>query len=118
MPRGKVEAKADAWRERVRRWKESGLSAREFAAREGIERHGALSWWAYHLSQRDAVQGSTGRKSTPGDLRIVELSRPAERTRPASPVEIMMPSGVRLMVSADSDEAALQRALQALGVRS
>lgn len=51
MPRGKIEAKAEVWRERVRRWKESGLTAAQFAAQEGLPRAQALSWWAHRLSR-------------------------------------------------------------------
>jgi hypothetical protein len=46
VPRGKIEAKADVWSDRVRRWKESGLTAAQFAAQEGLSRAQALSWWA------------------------------------------------------------------------
>jgi hypothetical protein len=52
MPRGKSEATAEVWRDRVVRWQQSGLTARQFAEREGIERHGALSWWQHRLKQR------------------------------------------------------------------
>lgn len=116
MPRGKIEASADMWRDRVRRWKESGLSAREFAAREGIERHGALSWWAHQLSRRDAKASSENGR-TQEVLRVVQLAPTAEESRTSS-VEIVMPSGARLVVSAHSDVGALQRALYALEERS
>jgi hypothetical protein len=51
VPRGKVEAKATVWSDRVRRWKDSGLTAAQFAAQEGLPRPQALSWWAHHLSR-------------------------------------------------------------------
>ena len=51
MPRGKIEANAELWSDRVRRWKESGLTAAEFATQEGLSRPQALSWWAHRLSR-------------------------------------------------------------------
>jgi hypothetical protein len=42
---------AGVWRDRVKRWKQSGLSARAFAELEGLPRAGALSWWRHRLTQ-------------------------------------------------------------------
>lgn len=41
MPRRTAE-NADVWRDRVKRWKQSGLTAKAFAELEGLPRPGAL----------------------------------------------------------------------------
>ena len=42
---------AAEWTERVRAWRESGLSADDFAKREG-HRPKTLTWWASELARR------------------------------------------------------------------
>jgi hypothetical protein len=58
MPRGREQVSAETWRDRVRRWKESGLSSREFAKQEGIGRPQALSYW---VTVREARVAPTSR---------------------------------------------------------
>jgi hypothetical protein len=55
MPR-KTAENADVWRDRVKRWKQSGLTAKAFAELEGLPRAGALSWWRHRLSQAEKKQ--------------------------------------------------------------
>jgi hypothetical protein len=47
----KTAENADVWLDRVKRWKQSGPSARAFAELEGLPRAGALSWWRHRLGQ-------------------------------------------------------------------
>ncbi len=39
----------EAWAKRVERWKDSGLSAKEYAAETGLNAH-SLSWWRWRLA--------------------------------------------------------------------
>jgi hypothetical protein len=116
MPKGKKEG-AEVWSDRVRRWKDSGLSSKAFAEREGIARPQSLSWWAWHLAKGPAV--ASARPKKPRELRLVRFER-ADLGSPAcaEPVEIVTTSGARIVVSSRADEEALRRALSALGVRS
>src|SRR5687768_4955026 len=112
MPRGKELVSADEWRDRVRRWKESGLSSREFAKQEGIGRPQALSYWAYQLKRRS----TKAELSTAPVLRVVRLE--PETPGPDQGVEIVTASGARVVVHASTDERALAVALRALGASS
>ena len=107
MPRGKIEARAEVWSDRVRRWKESGLTAAQFAAREGIPRAQALSWWAHHLSR-------SGKASKPAAaikmVRVEAVSvENATETRDGG-VEIRC-GACRIEVRPGFDEATLRRVL-------
>ena len=111
MPRGKIEAKATVWGDRVRRWKDSGLTAAQFAAQEGIPRPQALSWWAHHLSRplKDSKK--------PPTLKLV-------RVKPvSSPSSEGISSGVEIRcddycvgVSPGFDEETLRRVLAVMEV--
>src|SRR5258708_32543936 len=53
-------ASPEVWRERVERWKASGLQAREFAAAENLSPR-SLSWWQWQLQRRSEVPAITKR---------------------------------------------------------
>jgi hypothetical protein len=46
----RARADRDEWRRRIARWKESGLTAKEFAADAGINA-GTLQFWQYKLKR-------------------------------------------------------------------
>lgn len=50
----------ELWSKRVERWKDSGLSAREFASEMGINPH-TLSYWRWKLGQK-ATKVATKKK--------------------------------------------------------
>ena len=58
------------WTERVERWRRSELTAREFAAQEGV-RATTLSWWGAEL--RRAARASPG---------FIEVAPPTARPLP------------------------------------
>ena len=111
MARGTTEASAEVWRDRVQRWKESGLTAKEFSQREGITRPGALSWWQHHLKRK----GKTASESAP-KLQLVRLE--ARRVRPprekaAERIEVVA-GRYRVLIGQSFDERTLRRVLGAL----
>lgn len=114
MPRGRNQVSAETWRDRVRRWKESGLSSREFAKQEGLGRPQALSYWAYQLKRRGC--DASPELARAQVLRVVRLD--TETPSGGDGVEIVVAGGARVVVHARSDEGALSTALRALGVRS
>ncbi len=114
MPKKAVRVSAEVWRDRVERWKESGLSAQEFATQEGIDRPQALAWWANEFKQRERGAGR-GRRSP--IVRLMKVSEMPGASRGAD-VEIMLPNGARVAVGPQSDEQALLIALRALGART
>lgn len=66
------------WAKRIERWKESGLTAAEFAAETGINAH-SLSWWQWKLS----TDAKTGASSTaaPSEARVSEHEHETRRRR-------------------------------------
>ena len=112
---------ADQWAERIERWQHSGLKAAAFAAVEGCDVR-QLSWWKWRLGGRDV--GSRRRRRVARGAAIVPVVVTSTRTMPVrpivedasgSPIEIALPSGVRVSVARGFDRAALVDVLQALG---
>ena len=111
----------ETWAKRVERWKESGLTAGEFATEMGISAH-SLSWWKWRLAA-DARRGGNGevtkrrrrRRTTrsPSPLTFVELPAPGLREA----LEVILESGVRIRVPIDFDTATLGRLVEVLGAR-
>jgi hypothetical protein len=102
---------AEQWREIVERWRASGESAREFAAREG-EVAGTLSWWGKRLKteepRRARVAKGTGPTFT--QLRVRGSSSSSSGGR----VEVVTPSGLVVRVTGAVSEADLVAVLRAV----
>lgn len=112
----------DTWAKRVERWKDSGLTAKEFAAELGVNAH-SLSWWKWRLSSEATTpkSGRSGRRSTRRSTQVattpvtfVEVTTAAAITEP---LEIVLPSSVRIRVPSAFDAATLGRLLDVLEQR-
>jgi hypothetical protein len=107
----------EEWAKRVERWKESGLTAPEFAAEVGINAR-SLSWWKWRLARRGAKQGSARRPSSrrarasavPSPLTFLEMTPPMR----SEALEVVLPTSIRIRVPSDFDAAALGRLLGVL----
>lgn len=97
-------ARAQIWAERVTEWRESGLSASEFAKGRDF-RAGTLRWWSSRL-RREA------RKSEGVQLARV-VRAPSISTSPRGIVVEM--SGARVLVPVGVDAATLKTVFAALG---
>lgn len=88
------------WERRVRDWKASGLTAKEYGAKHRLK-HRALTWWRWKL----------GREATTelAPLTFVELPPPHDAD--ASRFEVVLPNGRRLVVPAGFDQVDLSRLL-------
>jgi hypothetical protein len=95
------------WKDRVQEWSSSGLSAREFASREGL-RPERLSYWQRRLrvSSAIAVAGVSFAK--------VAVKPPVPEAISES-LEIVTRSGHTVRVRSQFDEKALLRLLAVLG---
>jgi len=111
---------ADVWRDRVQRWKQSGLTGKAFAELEGLPRPGALSWWRHQLTQRDKKQKAA--KSADGALRLIRLEAsevlaPSGRGRSdagvVAPIEVTC-GPYRVVVRAGCDLMMLEGVLRTL----
>lgn len=113
MARQRNEALYTEWEDRVSRWKASGLSSEKFAAREGISRPRALVSWSHRLRKLTRVSKTP---TKPNALRVVQL--PVELIKASTAphrhtsVEVVLPTGVRLLVPAE--EAILRAVLRAV----
>jgi len=114
----------EQWAKRVERWKDSGLTAKEFAAETGINAQ-SLSWWRWHLSKgaeeprprrRRRSQGATGeitRSPALSPMTFVEMTAPAALDK----LEVVLPSTIRVCVRPGFDAATLGRLLDVLEQR-
>jgi transposase len=101
------------WTERVEQWKQSGLTAREYAAQAGLNA-GTLCYWKWRLS-RDARMKQTSpsprkrRGRPPKFVELTPVSVVDER------IEIELSNGHRLRVPARLDAQALSRLIEVVG---
>ncbi len=107
------------WTERVKRWKRSGLSAAEFARREGLKAK-QLHWWTWKLGASDGAPPPEEPRFLP--VRVVSAPAPAPsalaefvKTSPsgsaATAIEIALPNGRLVRVPPGFDPATLERVL-------
>jgi hypothetical protein len=112
MARARVDR--EEWRRRVERWKDGGLSAKEFAAELGINA-GTLQVWAYKLKRGERP----ARRPSPKAPSDAILSSLVEVRAPVGPVvdqrfEIELANGRRVRVGAGFDSGALRALLAVL----
>jgi hypothetical protein len=98
-------ASRSEWAKRVRRWRSSGLSAREFAAREGWNAR-TLTWWASQLNK--------SRHETPSFVDVTALVSPPQVT---PTIDLVIRDTVRLRVSTGFDADLLRAVVAALEAR-
>jgi hypothetical protein len=106
----------EEWAKRVERWKDSELSAKEFAAELGISAR-SLTWWKWRLgslaSAKQAPDGrasaAIARRSRLSPLTFVEMAAVS-----GEPIEIALPSRICIRVRPGFDDATLRRVLDAL----
>jgi|SRR3954469_8269745 transposase len=113
MARARV--KRDEWRRRVERWKDSGLTAKEFAAETGINA-GTLQFWQYKL-KRGARPTRSPRPRTPADTivsSLVEVRAPVITTVIDQRFEIELINGRRVRVAVGFEPSALKTLLAVL----
>ncbi len=130
-------ASAAEWAKRVERWKESGLTAKEFGAETGLNAS-TLSFWRWKLGASAAApevaKGVCGggsasapkqpreprkarsrpRSAAPESRQFIELSA-ATVTSVQAGLEIVVDDGMRVRVPVGFDEETLTRLLRAIG---
>jgi transposase-like protein len=119
----------EVWAKRVARWRESGLTAKEFAADMGVNAH-TLSHWAWQLGAAGDQAADRHRRTTtkrPAPAKWVEVisrdhgnggSPPAAAASArSSSFELVLAGGRRLRVPPDFDSEALGRLLTVVDAR-
>lgn len=99
-----AESLHETWRKRVARWRESGLTAQEFAAKAGLNRHTLLMWSSQLRRERRRSGPRTRRRGRP---RFIELQAVPV---PGSVLEVVV-GDVVVRVPADFDQDGLRRVL-------
>ena len=114
----------EVWSKRVERWKDSGLSAREFASEMGINHH-TLSYWRWKLSNK-ATKAPTRRKPVSFVEVVAEGGDQSTATDPPAalepsrdecprPLEIVLRDEMRIRVPVHFDAETLRRVVATLG---
>jgi len=107
------------WSRRVREWRRSGLTAREFAERIGVKGE-TLRHWAWQLGwerrQRQAVSKTPERASTVARASaLVEVvGGDSGGSDAGAGFELLLADGRRLRIAPSFDAGALERLLEVL----
>jgi transposase-like protein len=99
------------WQKRIERWKDSGLSADQFAAELGINA-GTLRYWKYTLEKESRV--AVAPKSAPSPARAADLVEVRPAVISAAAFELELDTGRKLRIPAQFDADALERLLAVL----
>src|SRR5690242_3838643 len=113
-------ASREIWAKRVERWKDSGLSAKEFAAELDVSPK-SLTFWKWKLGQLESPKGApsigrgsrqtkTARVAPHRFLQLVPTSAP-----PSTALELVLRDGMVLRVAPGFDEATLLQVTSLLG---
>jgi transposase-like protein len=111
----------ELWWKRVERWKDSGLSAREFASEMGINAQ-TLSYWRWRLGKK-AAKAPEKRKATafvevvaePAAELATRVVERGQREEHPEPLEIVLRDELRIRVPVHFDADALRRVVATLG---
>lgn len=121
----------DEWAKRVERWRESGLTAAEFAAEVGVNPR-TLSYWKWRIGSKRgrslsskpkkartkrASRSGTPKKAaalTVRPLSFVEVTK-ATSALSGEPFEVELVSGERIRIPSSFDASSLSRLLDVLG---
>jgi hypothetical protein len=101
----------EQWRKRVELWKDSGLSAREFAAEMGLNYH-ALRYWSWRLRVDKRSKGSAAivMAAKPRFIEVTEALTGAKAMTEGSGLELQV-SDVVIRVLVGFDERTLRQLL-------
>lgn len=112
----------EKWRERVRKWRASGKTAKDFAADQDFEAS-TLRFWASRLKEGAAAGGAGGKAASAGTpsmamVRVVRHRRPGPASagdRTAESSIAITVSGARITIAPGFDEVLLRQVVAALG---
>jgi transposase len=109
----------EVWKKRVDRWRGSGLTAAEFAAKAGVNA-GTLTYWKWKLGSVEKA-----RRQGPGQppvrrsefVEVIPTAdvSPGPDATPSDALEVVLGGGLRILVPARFDADALRRVVAVLG---
>ena len=105
----------EEWAKRVERWRDSGLSAKEFAEQAGVDSD-RLRHWKWRLAKEGVEPKTTSVKpaAVSPPLAFVEVTTTPPLDRDHEVIEILAPSGFRIRVPQRFDAESLRRVLAAM----
>jgi len=129
--------KRELWTKRVERWRDSDLSAKEFAAEIGVNPLTLAHWkWRLGAERRGKLRRSSKKPSpptpafvevapvavaqaltTPRPSKTVAVSRPSKKVETLTahePLEVVLLNGLRVRVPVQFEALALQRVVAVL----
>ncbi|MGF1469914.1 MAG: hypothetical protein ACFCGT_27635 [Sandaracinaceae bacterium] len=105
------------WAKRVERWRDSGLTAKEFAAEVGTNAR-TLSYWKWKLRQGSSAPRKTARRRASPKPSFVEVSvAEPPAVHEAKPLELVV-GRVTIRLPRDFDDETLSRLLRVLERRA
>jgi len=110
------------WAKRVERWRDSGLTAKEFAAEQDISAN-SLTFWKWKLRQSRNPDARSTRSVMPKREKAQRADKPAFLRLVTTPqvaasmgsIDVMLANGIVVRVPNDFDESSLLRLVCALG---
>ena len=108
-------AMAQEWKDRIARWKASGSTAPEFAARHGLSSR-KLYDWSYRLRSPEGAASKSKAKEATSPVRLLRVvptrgdAGVAGTDKPPSAMRLTI-SGVSVDIHAGFDEATLRKVL-------
>jgi hypothetical protein len=100
----------EVWRQRVEEWKSSGLTAKEYAAKAGVD-PGTLAHWKWQFGAEARARGAPA--PSPAIVEVVAASSVGWDAAGScrEPIELVLASGMRIRLPPDFEAAALRRVL-------
>lgn len=106
----------EVWKQRVEAWKASGLTAKEYAAKAGVD-PGTLAHWKWQFGAEARSRAASA--PSPAFVEVVAASSVGSvgwdsPGRCREPIELVLASGVRIRLPPDFEAAVLRRVLDAV----
>ena len=100
------------WAKRVERWRDSGLTAKEFAAEAGVNAS-TLAYWSWRLRASRSKRPTS--RSSPSRSRFVELTPSLVPSTAPAMLELVLGESIRIRIPSGFDEETLARVVRAVG---
>jgi hypothetical protein len=104
----------EEWRKRVERWKDSGLTAQQYATELGIKAS-TLQYWKHKLGKPEPAPGRKAERAAQAQAlpSLIEL-QPIVTASAAAAFELELEGGRRLRIPVGFDVPSLERLLDVL----
>jgi hypothetical protein len=103
----------EQWRKRVQRWKDSGLTAKEFAEETGLNFHTLRSWSSKILCEERAKRGAKGVARKSRFIEVTDKLPGAPSSTHESELQLVV-ADVAVRVPVGFDEQTLRQVLSVI----